>query len=32
MNNLSIDAINVHSPYIVGFDGRAFIFVTDNGF
>ena len=31
MNKLSIDAINIHSPYIVGFDGKAFIFVTDNG-
>lgn len=31
MNHLSIDAINIHSPYIVGFDGKAFIFVTDNG-
>ncbi|MBO5615279.1 MAG: hypothetical protein J5932_04050 [Prevotella sp.] len=31
MNSLSIDAINMHSPYIVGFDGKAFIFVTDKG-
>lgn len=30
MNDLSIDAINIHSPYIVGFDGKAFIFTTDN--
>lgn len=31
MNALSIDAINIHSPYIVGFDGKAFFFVTANG-
>ena len=31
MNSLNIDAINIHSPYIVGYDGKAFVFVTDNG-
>lgn len=31
MNHLSINAINVHAPYIVGFDGTVFQFVTDNG-
>ena len=31
MNSLSIDAINIHSPYIVGSDGKALIFVTDSG-
>jgi hypothetical protein len=30
MNSLNIDNINFHSPYIVGFDGKAFIFTTDN--
>ena len=30
MNALSIETINIRSPYIVGFDGKAFIFVTDN--
>ena len=31
MNRLSVESINIHSPYIVGFDGKAFFFVTDNG-
>lgn len=31
MNSLNIDAINMHAPYIVGYDGKAFIFVTDGG-
>ena len=31
MNSLSIDVINLHSPYIVGYDGKAFIFTTDSG-
>ena len=31
MNPLNIYAINVHAPYVVGYDGRAFHFVTDNG-
>ena len=31
MNSLNIDAINIHSPYIVGFDGKTFSFTTDNG-
>ena len=30
MNSLNLDNINFHSPYIVGFDGKAFIFTTDN--
>ena len=30
MNKLSINAINLHSPYIVGFDGKALFFTTDN--
>ncbi|MBQ9230320.1 MAG: hypothetical protein IJ190_03960 [Prevotella sp.] len=31
MKSLNIEAINLHSPYIVGYDGKAFIFVTDSG-
>lgn len=31
MNSLNIDNINFHSPYIVGFDGKAFLFTTDSG-
>ena len=31
MNSLNIDNINYHSPYIVGFDGKAFLFTTDSG-
>ncbi len=30
MNDLDINAINYHSPYIVGYDGKAYIFVTDH--
>ena len=30
MNSLNLDAINFHAPYLVGFDGKAFIFTTDN--
>ena len=31
MNSLNIDNINYHSPYIVGFDGKAFLFTTNSG-
>jgi len=31
MNSLNISNINIHSPYLVGFDGRALIFTTDSG-
>ncbi len=31
MNSLNIDNINFRSPYIVGFDGKAFLFTTDSG-
>lgn len=31
MNGLNISNINIHSPYLVGFDGKALIFTTDTG-
>lgn len=31
MNALNIDNINFHSPYIVGYDGKAFFFTTNSG-